>query len=91
MSLPIRFGRSPPTSALRESFPSEKAPAPEKPVVIWQYGLQEAHFLVTDFGHLLSSTAFPFSTIRIFLSDPFYSISIAVNIPAGPAPTIATS
>ncbi len=33
----------------------------------------------------------PFSTITIFLLLPLRSISSAVNIPAGPAPTITTS
>ena len=35
-SVPMSSGRLPPTSQLRESFPSENAPAPEKPVVMWQ-------------------------------------------------------
>ena len=33
---PINSGKSPPTSGLKDNFPSEKAPAPLKPVVILQ-------------------------------------------------------
>ena len=36
VSYPISSGKSPPTSLLKDSFPSENAPAPENPVVILQ-------------------------------------------------------
>ena len=87
----MSVGRSPPTSQASESLPSENAPAPEKPVVIWQLGRQFMHTPVLTFGQLRFSSARPFSTITIFLLLPLRSISSAVNIPAGPAPTITTS
>ena len=62
----------------------------EKPVVIL-HGLQFTHFFVWLFGHLRSSMGLPFSTIRIFFLLPFRISSMAVKIPAGPAPTIITS
>ena len=89
-SLPMRSGKSPPTSALSDNLPSENAPAPEKPVVIAQF----LHFIHTPhltLGQYLLSIDSPFSTIRIRLSDCISTSSNAVNIPAGPAPIINTS
>jgi hypothetical protein len=45
---------------LRESLPSENAPAPENPVVIRQNGLQLTHSLVMLLGQLRFSTGSPF-------------------------------
>ena len=50
----------------RESFPSEKAPAPAKPVVMEQ-GLQPTHTFVVRFGQVRFSMGRPFSTMRIFM------------------------
>ena len=74
-----------------EAEVKENAPAPENPVVIWQYGLHETHLCVFDFGHALFSIGLPFSIMVICLFDPFFISSSAVNIPAGPAPIITTS
>ena len=84
-------GRSPPTSQESESLPSEKAPAPEKPVVMWQTGLQLMQTPVFAFGQRRCSSARPFSTMTIFFFEPRRNISSAVKIPAGPAPTMTTS
>ena len=40
----------------KDNFPSEKAPAPEKPLVILQKGLHFTQFPVFSIGHILSST-----------------------------------
>ena len=57
---PMSSGSSPPTSQLKDSLPSEKAPAPEKPVVIWQYGLQFTHRPVTFFRAVALLHRIPF-------------------------------
>ncbi len=88
---PTSVGRSPPTSLHSESLPSENAPAPEKPVVMWQYGLQFMHLPVLAFGQRRFSMACPCSIMTIFSGEPRRSSSSAVKIPAGPAPTMTTS
>ena len=74
-----------------EKKEAEKAPAPEKPVVIWQYGLQFTQCPTLDLGQRRFSTACPFSISRMLCLLPLRSISSAVNMPAGPAPTMTTS
>ncbi len=64
-------------------MPSEKAPAPEKPVVMWQTGLQFMHTPVLAFGQLRRVSSRPFSTMTIFFLLPRRSISSAVKIPPG--------
>ena len=80
----MSVGRSPPTSQERESFPSENAPAPEKPVVMWQTGLQFMQTPVFDFGQRRSSSARPFSTMTIFFFVPRRSISRGGEYPGRP-------
>ena len=87
----MSMGRSPPTSQASDSLPSENAPAPEKPVVMWQLGRQFMQTPVLAFGQLRFSSMRPFSTMTIFFLLPFLSISSAVKMPAGPAPTMTTS
>ena len=58
---------------------------------MWQTGLQFMHTPVLALGQRRSSRARPFSTITIFFLLPRRSISKAVKMPAGPAPTITTS
>ena len=89
-SRPMRSGRSPPTSADSDSFPSENAPAPENPVVIRQ-GSQFAHGAPACFGHTRSSTAKPLSTMTMRPVKPRSKRESAQKIPAGPAPTMTTS
>ena len=69
-------------------MPSENAPAPEKPVVMWQYGRQLTHCLVTVFGQRRFSIGCPFSTMGICFLLPRRIISIAVKMPAGSRHTI---
>ena len=64
---------------------------PEKPVVMWQYGLQFMHLPVLAFGQRRFSMACPCSIMTIFSGEPRRSSSSAVKIPAGPAPTMTTS
>ena len=71
-------------------MPSENAPAPEKPVVMWQ-GRQPMHLLVMAFGQRRFSMGWPFSTMVMRLLLPLRSISSAVKMPAGPAPTMTIS
>ena len=52
----------------KDSLPSEKAPAPENPLVILQNGLHLMHFPVFSIGQNLSSTLFPSSISRIFFA-----------------------
>ena len=85
----MRSGRSPPTSADSDSFPSENAPAPENPVVIRQ-GSQFAHGAPACFGHTRSSTAKPLSTMTMRPVKPRSKRESAQKIPAGPAPTMTT-
>ena len=67
VSDPICSYKVPPKSLVMLYFPSEKAPAPPKPLIIEQV----SHF-IHDFiffpsiGHALLSKAFPFSIIAIF-------------------------
>lgn len=86
----MSWGKSPPTSVERDSLPSEKAPAPEKPVVMWQ-GLQPTQRPVWALGQRRSSMARPFSTSRMRLRLPWRSSSMAVKMPAGPAPMMRMS
>jgi hypothetical protein len=80
----------PPTSGESESLPSEKAPAPAQPLIMAQ-GLQFAHVPVILAGHFLFDSDLPLSiTSTLAFGQSSYSSS-AVNMPAGPAPTIITS
>ena len=90
LSYPKISGRFPPTSGERESFPSEKAPAPAKPVVI-EHGLQPTHTFVFLFGQTRFSIGLPFSIIKIFSSGFSLISSYAQKIPDGPAPMMITS
>ena len=90
LSYPKISGRFPPTSGERESFPSEKAPAPAKPVVM-EHGLQPTHTLVVLFGQTRFSIGLPFSIIKIFSSGFSLISSYAQKIPDGPAPMMITS
>ena len=47
-------------------MPSEKAPAPEKPVVMAQVGRQLTQWPSSALGQWRFSTGLPFSTSRIF-------------------------
>ena len=72
-------------------MPSEKAPAPEKPVVMAQVGRQLTQCPSSAFGQWRFSTGLPFSTNRMCFLLPQRSSSTAVKMPAGPAPTMIRS
>ena len=61
LSYPKISGRFPPTSGERESFPSEKAPAPAKPVVM-EHGLQPTHTLLFSSDRHVSRSVFLFQS-----------------------------
>ena len=89
-SSPISSGRSPPTSCESDSFPSENAPAPEKPVVM-RHGSQPTQCPTFALGQLRRSMGRPFSTSAMVVEGASFRSANAVKIPAGPAPTITTS
>ena len=89
-SSPISSGRSPPTSCESDSFPSENAPAPEKPVVM-RHGSHPTQWPTFALGQLRRSMGRPFSTSAMVVEGASFRSDNAVKIPAGPAPTITTS
>ena len=90
--LPIYSYNVPPKSLVILYFPSEKAPAPPKPLIIEQL-LQPIQVLIfsPSIGHFLLSKACPASNTPIFKSEFCFTNSYAAKIPPGPAPTIITS
>jgi len=88
---PIYSKSVPPKSLVILYFPSENAPAPEKPHVMLQNGLHFTHSFSVLSGHFRSSTRFPCSIRRILFPGFFLSISYAKNAPAGPPPTTIKS
>ena len=89
-SSPISSGRSPPTSCESDNFPSENAPAPEKPVVM-RHGSHPTQWPTFALGQLRRSMGRPFSTSAMVVEGASFRSDNAVKIPAGPAPTITTS
>ena len=90
--LPICSYKVPPKSFVILYFPSEKAPAPPKPLIIEQL-LQEIQLFIffPSIGHFLLASSCPASKTAILQSGFFSISSYAPKIPPGPAPMIITS
>ena len=89
---PMYSKRVPPKSFVILYLPSEKAPAPPKPLIIEQL-LHEIQLFTffPSIGHFLFASSCPASKTAI-LQSGFLSISsYAPKIPPGPAPIIITS
>ena len=88
-SRPTKWSSQPPTSGVRVSLPSLKAPAPPQPQVM-SHGSQPEHTPVLRAGQARREMSGPRSTMST-LAPLRRTSSSAAKIPAGPAPTTITS
>ena len=84
--------RVPPKSLVMLYLPSEKAPAPPKPLMMAQvlHLMQDVTFL-PSMGHLRFSSGLPVSNTATLRSGRFIANSYAENMPPGPAPMMMMS
>ena len=82
----------PPKSLVILYLPSEKAPAPPKPLIIEQLlQLMQLGILSPSIGHFLPDNLCPASKTAIESSGCFFANSYVAKIPPGPAPITITS